>query len=136
MARILQVAPGQRGAYPAIGEALGDAPDDVIIEVAGGLYREGLYVVGKRVMIRRAEGGLMVRIGAVPTIRTTTISNCGHRGIYIYQFAKPLIEACDISRTVGPGISVALKCEPTIRRCKVHDIEASGISFGRECGGL
>ena len=237
MARILQVAAGQRGAYPAIGEALGDAPDDVIIEVADGLYREALYVVGKRVTIRPAEGaasvtidangvphpavscrngtlhlegltlkagdgtgvvaeraelrmerctvsslygsgvsirsgkcelrqvtvdgalygilvedadgslddctitnvaedGLIVRIGAVPTIRTSTISNCGHRGIYIYQFAKPLIEACDISRTTGPGISVALKSEPTIRRCKVHDTEASGISFGRECGGL
>jgi hypothetical protein len=237
MTRTLLVAPGRRGAYPAIGEALGDAPDDAVIEVAEGVYREALYVVGKRVVIRPAEGaehvtidangvpnptvscrngsiqldgltlkagdgpavatdradlrmerctvtsrfaagisvrsgrcdlrkstvdgalygiliedadgsiddctisnvaedGLIVRIGAAPTVRTTTITGCGHRGIYVYQFAKPIIEACEVASTGGAGIAIAHKCTPTIRRCKVHDTQGVGISFGRGCAGL
>jgi hypothetical protein len=237
MARTIQVAPDQRGSYPSIGEALADAPDDAVIEVAEGVYREALYLIGKRVTIRAAEGvervtidsdgsphptvscrngavalegltlkagegpgvaaqqadlrmerctvssryaagisvrggrcdvrkttvdgalygvliedadgtvddcairnvaedGLIVRIGAAPTIRTTTISACGHRGIYVYQFGKPLIEACEISNTGGAGIAVVHRCAPTVRRCKIHDIQGPGIAFGRDCEGL
>ncbi len=237
MARTIQVAPGRRGAYPAIGEALSDAPDDAVIEVAEGVYREALYVVGKRLVIRPAEGassvvidsdgvphptvscrngslqlegltlkagdgpavsveqtelrmerctassrsgagisisggrcdlrkctvdgalygvlvedadgsitdcmirnvaedGLIARIGAAPVVRATTITGCGNRGIYIYQFGKPTIEACEVSNTGGPGIAVVYRCAPTLRRCKVHDTQGVGISFGRGCEGL
>jgi hypothetical protein len=237
MARTIQVAPGRRGAYPAIGEALSDAPDDAVIEVAEGVYREALYVVGKRVVIRPAEGatsvvidsdgvphptvscrngsiqlegltlkagdgpavsveqtdlrmerctassrsgagisitggrcdlrkctvdgalygvlvedadgtisdctirnvaedGLIARIGAAPVVRATTITGCGNRGIYIYQFGKPTIEACEVSNTGGPGIAVVYRCSPTLRRCKIHDTQGVGISFGRGCEGL
>jgi hypothetical protein len=237
MTRTLQVAPGRRGAYSAIGDALGDAPDDAVIEVADGLYREALNLVDKRLVIRRAEGagsvtidasgaphpavsmrngslkidgltlkagdgpavtaeradlrmdqctvssaygagisirggrcelrkstvdgalygiliedadgsiddcaisnvaedGLIIRIGAAPTVRTTTITGCGHRGIYIYQFAKPVIEACQVSSTGGAGIAIAHKCAPTIRRCNIRDTQGVGISFGRRCAGL
>jgi hypothetical protein len=237
MARTLQVAPERRGAYPTIGEALGDAPDDTVIEVAEGTYREALFVVGKRLVIRAAEGaeavtidstglphatascrngslaleglvlmagegatvsgeradlrlerctlnsrygagvsirggrcevrkttvdgalygiliedadgvvedcainnvaedGIIVRIGAAPNIRTTTISGCGNRGIYVYQFGKPTIEACDISNTGGAGIAVVHECAPTVRRCKIHDTQGVGIAFARGCRGL
>jgi parallel beta helix pectate lyase-like protein/ATPase family protein associated with various cellular activities (AAA)/AAA lid domain-containing protein len=237
MARTLQVAPDRRGAYPTIGEALGDAPDDTVIEVAEGSYREALFVVGKRLVIRAAEGaeavtidstglahatascrngslaleglvlmagdgaavageradirlerctlnsrygagvsirggrcevrkttvdgalygiliedadgvvedctinnvaedGIIVRIGAAPNIRTTSISGCGNRGIYVYQFGKPTIEACDIANTGGAGIAVVHECAPTVRRCKIHDTQGVGISFARGCRGL
>ncbi len=35
-----------------------------------------------------AEDGLIVRIGAAPVVRTTTISGCGNRGVYVYQFGS------------------------------------------------
>jgi hypothetical protein len=237
MTRTLQVAPQQRGAYPSIGEALGDAPDNTVIEVADGTYREALYVFGKRVTIRAAAGaesvtvdavglslptvncrngalqlegvnlraddgpavaadgtdlrlercsvtsghgagisvrsgrcelrkctvdgalfgilvedtdgsiedcvinnvaedGIIVRIGAAPLIRTTTISGCGNRGVYVYQFGKPTIEACDISNTGGAGIAVVHESSPILRRTKIHDTQGVGISFGRGCHGL
>jgi hypothetical protein len=237
MTRTLQVAPERRGAYDAIGDALADAPDDAVIEVAGGTYREALYLVGKRITIRvatgdetvtvdahglnlpavsctggavtlegltlRAEGGagvavergelrmerctvsshsgagisirggtcelrrctvdgavfgilvedadgsiddctvsnvaedgLIVSIGSAPLIRTTTVTGCGNRGVYVYQFAKPTLEACEVSSTSGAGIAVAHKCSPTIRRCKVHDTQGVGITIGKGCSGL
>ncbi len=231
MARTLQVAPQQRGAYPSIGEALGDAPDGAIIEVASGTYREALFVIGKSATIRTvadaesvtidstdlshaavtcrngtlqleditikagegaavsadssslrmdrcivsssyaagisvrsgkcelrktsisgalygllledtdgsvddctinniAEDGIIVRMGAAPTIRATSISGCGNRGIYVYQFGKPLIEGCDIANA-GVGVAVVHESNPTLRRCKIHDTQGVGISFAR-----
>jgi hypothetical protein len=237
MARTLQVAPERRGAYRTIGEAVADAPDGAVIEVAGGIYREALRLTGQRIVIRAAEttqsvtidtgslnepaltatggsltlegltliaglapavavergdlrmerctvtsaagaaisvrsgtcelrkcgvdgavfgilvedtdgviddctisnvaeDGLIVSLGAAPTVRATRITGCGNRGIYVYQFAKPTIEACEISSTSGPGIELAHNCVPTIRWCKIHDTQGVGISFGRGCSGL
>jgi parallel beta helix pectate lyase-like protein/ATPase family protein associated with various cellular activities (AAA)/AAA lid domain-containing protein len=237
MTRTLLVAPDRRGAYPVIGDALADAPADAVIEVASGVYREALYLVGKQLTIRAAdapgsvtidatgaphstvscrggslqldglvlksgddpavsvddgelrmdrcqvsarygagvsvrsgrcdlrkveidgalygilledvdgtiddctisniaEDGVIVRMGGSPTIRTTKITGCGNRGIYIYQFAKPTIEACEIASTTGPAIAMVHRCAPTIRRCKIHDTQGVGISFGRDCEGL
>src|SRR5213080_4593924 len=36
-----------------------------------------------------SDDGIIVRLGADPTIRNSTITGCGFRGIYIYQAAKP-----------------------------------------------
>ncbi|MBT0768131.1 right-handed parallel beta-helix repeat-containing protein [Kineosporia sp. J2-2] len=237
MARTIQVAPGRRGAYTTIGDALGDAPADAVVEVAEGTYREALYLSGKSVVIRplpgagpviidadgvphaalscrdggvqleglvlRAGGapalsaerseirlerctlssrdaagisvnggrlevrkctvensvyglliedadgtvtdctitdivedGVLVRIGSAPVIRATTVSRCGNRGFYLYQFARPVLEACEVSNTGAAGIAVAYRSEPTLRRCRVHDVSGPGISFGRGTGGL
>jgi hypothetical protein len=237
MARTIQVAPGRQGAYAAIGDALSDAPQDAVIEVAEGVYREALYVVNKRVVIRPAQGagqividadgvphpavscrngglqlegltlragdaaavsteqtdlrmerctvtsrngagisitrgradlrkcnvdgalygllmeevdgsvndcvisnaaedGIIASIGAAPVIRATSVTGCGNRGIYVYQFAKPVIEACEVANARGAGIAVAYRSEPVLRRCKIRDTEGAGISFDRGCGGL
>jgi Right handed beta helix region/ATPase family associated with various cellular activities (AAA)/AAA lid domain len=82
------------------------------------------------------QDGLIASIGATPTIRATTISGCGGRGVYVYQFAKPVIEACQISSTSGPGIAVAHRCEPVIRRCQISGTQGPGIQIGRGCSGL
>ncbi|MGQ0841350.1 right-handed parallel beta-helix repeat-containing protein [Actinokineospora sp.] len=80
--------------------------------------------------------GLTVGLGADPEIADCTVSGCGHRGIYVYQFARPVIEGCDISRTGHEGIAVAHQSRPTIRRTSVHDVQGVGIAFGAGCAGL
>ncbi len=234
MARTLVVAPNRHGAYPTIGDALASAPDDAVISVAPGEYRESLTVEGRSVSLHAADGpgtvvlesgdlptlvcrggsvtvrdltvrsgaaalvvddgrlhveqcevtagfgagvsannraavtllrskflggqyglvfedsggtvtdceirgidddGVIVRVGADPEIRNTTIEGCGHRGVYVYQFGKPVIEACDISQTGGDGISVVHQSTPTLRRCKIHDTQGLGISVATGCHG-
>ena len=129
MARILQVAPQQRGAYPSIGEALGDAPDDAVIEVAEGDYREALYVIGKRVLIRAAGSGT-VTIDSTglthPTVgcRNATIAleditvKAGDAAAVSADEAELRMERCTVSSGYGAGISVrGGRCE--LRKCTV-----------------
>lgn len=100
-----------------------------VIEDAGGLV--------DRCEIRDvADDGIIVRLGANPTIRNSTIARCGFRGIYVYQAGQPTIERCDISGTGDAGISVAHQSSPTITGSWVHDTGGVGIFFGRGCGGL
>lgn len=83
-----------------------------------------------------SDDGIIVRLGADPTIRNSTIADCGFRGVYVYQAARPVIERCDISATGDVGISVALQSAPTITECWIHETRGSGIAFGRGCTGL
>jgi parallel beta-helix repeat protein len=81
------------------------------------------------------DDGIIVRLGANPTIRNSTIAGCGYRGIYVYQAGRPTIERCDISGIGDAGISVAHQSAPTVTDCWVHGTQGVGISFGRGCGG-
>jgi parallel beta-helix repeat protein len=100
----------------------------IIVEDAGGL-------IDKCEVRDTADDGVIVRLGANPTIRNSTIAGCGFRGIYVYQAGRPTIERCDISGTGDAGISVAHQSAPTIVDSWVHDTRGSGITFGRGCGG-
>ena len=82
-----------------------------------------------------SEDGIIVRIGAAPTIRATTVTRCASRGIYVYQYGKPTIEACDISQTSGVGVAVAQQSAPVLLRCRIHDTRGPAVSFGRGCQG-
>lgn len=82
-----------------------------------------------------SEDGIIVRIGAAPTIRTSTITRCGNRGIYIYQYGRPTIETCDISQTGQAGVAVAHQSAPVLRRCRIRDTRGPAVSFGRGCRG-
>ncbi|MET8148626.1 right-handed parallel beta-helix repeat-containing protein [Actinoplanes sp. NPDC049668] len=81
------------------------------------------------------DDGIIVRIGAAPTIRTTTVTRCAGRGIYVYQYGKPTIEACDISQTSGTAVAVAHQSAPVLIRCRIHDTRGPAISFGKGCQG-
>jgi hypothetical protein len=83
-----------------------------------------------------ADDAIIVRLGADPTIRNTTVAGCGFRGVYVYQSGRPVLERCDISGTGDVGISVAHHSAPTISDCWVHATRGSGIAFGRGCTGL
>jgi len=83
-----------------------------------------------------AEDGVIVRLGADPTLRDCIVAECGFRGIYVYQAGRPTIERCEVHHTSDAGISVAHQSAPTLRLCWVHDTQGVGIMFGRGCRGL
>jgi hypothetical protein len=83
-----------------------------------------------------AEDGIVVRGGGAPvTIRTTTVTRCGNRGIFIDQSSAPTIEDCDISQIAGTGIAAVDRSAPVIRRCRLRDIRGAAVSFGQDCRG-
>jgi hypothetical protein len=82
------------------------------------------------------EDGLIVRLGADPTVRDCRIIGAGYRGVYVYQAGRPLLERCEISGAGDLGVSVALQSAPTLRECYIHGIQRSGIHIGRGCRGL
>jgi parallel beta-helix repeat protein len=81
------------------------------------------------------DDGIIVRLGADPAIRNTTVAECGYRGIYVYQSGRPVIERCDVSSTGDAGIVVTNNSSPTIRETWVHQTAGSGIVFGPGCTG-
>ncbi|MEJ3743622.1 right-handed parallel beta-helix repeat-containing protein [Actinomycetes bacterium KLBMP 9797] len=109
------------------------------LKVAGGQYglviEDSGGVVDKCEIRDTADDGIIVRLGANPTLRNSTVADCGYRGVYVYQAGRPTIERCDISGAGDAGISVAHQSSPTIVDCWVHDTRGSGIVFGRGCGG-
>ncbi|GAB3712265.1 hypothetical protein GCM10027598_18710 [Amycolatopsis oliviviridis] len=79
--------------------------------------------------------GITIGFGAAPVVRDCTVTGCGLRGFYVYQYARPTIEGCAISRTGHEGIAVAHHSTPVIERCAVSDVRGTGIAFGAGCGG-
>jgi parallel beta-helix repeat protein len=82
-----------------------------------------------------AEDGIIVRLGADPTIRDSTVSNSGYRGFYIYQAGRPTIEHCEVLNSGDVGISIAHQSAPTIRNTAVNGAKGVGIMVGRGCRG-
>jgi parallel beta-helix repeat protein len=82
------------------------------------------------------DDGVILRLGTRATIRHSTVSGCGFRGIYMYQAGNSTIERCEIERTGHAGIAIADQSSPTITECWVHDTQGVGITVARGCGGL
>ncbi len=101
----------------------------ILVEDSGG-------VIEKSTVRNVAEDGLIVRLGADPTIRDTSISDSGYRGVYVYQAGRPVLEHCEIARSGDVGISIAHQSAPTIRGCRVRGARGVGIMVGRGCRGL
>ncbi|OLR95283.1 right-handed parallel beta-helix repeat-containing protein [Actinokineospora bangkokensis] len=62
--RTLLVSPGTQGAYPTVGAALAEAPDDGVITIAEGVYAETFELVDRRLTLRAAEGAAVVLDGS------------------------------------------------------------------------
>ncbi|TCO54776.1 right-handed parallel beta-helix repeat-containing protein [Actinocrispum wychmicini] len=128
---------GGRG--PAI-VVRGSTPFDVVActltEAEQGIVIEGCPGQLTDTTISDVTGdGVIVGLGADPTIRDCTVTGCGLRGIYVYQYARPVIEGCEISHAGAEGIAVAHQSAPVIRRCSVSDVRGVGIGFAAGCGG-
>jgi hypothetical protein len=82
-----------------------------------------------------AGDGIVIGLGADPELRNCVVSDCGQRGIYVYQYARPVIESCEVSRAAHEGIAVAQQSRPEVRKCRVHDVGGVGIAFAPGCAG-
>ncbi len=82
-----------------------------------------------------ADDGIIIRLGAEITFRDCRITNCGHRGLYVYQSGKPTLEACEISGTGAEGIAVAHQSMPILSQCHIHDTRGVGVSFAATTSG-
>ncbi|GAA5188644.1 hypothetical protein GCM10023322_39790 [Rugosimonospora acidiphila] len=101
----------------------------ILIEDSGGsLDRCEIRDVG--------EDGLIVRLGADPTIRDTVITGSGYRGVYVYQGARPTLEHCEVAESGDIGIAIAHQSAPTLRSCQIVGAGGVGITVGRGCRGL
>ncbi|MEE6258865.1 right-handed parallel beta-helix repeat-containing protein [Plantactinospora sonchi] len=80
------------------------------------------------------EDGVIIR-SADPVLRNCTITDCGYRGVYIYEYSRPTVENCEVARVGEVGIAVAQQSAPVLRGCWVHDARGVGISLGVDCGG-
>ncbi|MGF1647986.1 MAG: AAA family ATPase [Kineosporiaceae bacterium] len=105
------------------GGQVGLAVDDAAATVVDSIVRGAL------------DDGVLVSMGADPVLRNTTVTECGGRGLYAYQYATPELDGCSVSRTGGPGIAAAARSAPRLRRCRVSDTPAAGIEIGADCGG-
>ncbi|MFB9924370.1 right-handed parallel beta-helix repeat-containing protein [Amycolatopsis halotolerans] len=79
--------------------------------------------------------GVVIGMGAAPVLRGCTVTGCGLRGVYVYQYSRPVLENCAISRTGSDGIAVAQHSSPLLRQCTVRDARGFGIAFAAGCGG-
>jgi parallel beta-helix repeat protein len=130
MARTIQVAPGRQGAYTAIGDALRAAPQDAVLEVADGIYREALYLVNKRVVIRAAQGAERVVIDADGAPHPAV--SCRNGGLQLEGLSLKAgdaaavsteqtdlrMERCHLASRNGAGLNVT-RGRVEVRKCTV-----------------
>ncbi|MEU6642089.1 right-handed parallel beta-helix repeat-containing protein [Saccharomonospora sp. NPDC046836] len=111
------------------GAKITDSQRGLIVEDADGTF--------DRCEIRNiVDDGIIVRLGARATIRASTVTDCGFRGIYMYQAGNSVVERCDIAQCGDSGVSVADQTSPVITQCWIHDTQGAGINVGRGCGGV
>ncbi|ADB29863.1 AAA ATPase central domain protein [Kribbella flavida DSM 17836] len=105
------------------------AETGIVVEGAGGRILD--------TVVRDVAGdGIVVALGSDPLIRGCTVTGCGGRGIYVYQYSRPELTDTTVSRTGTDGIGVAHGSTPTIRRVTVQDTRGAGIAFTPGCGGV
>ncbi|GAB1507964.1 right-handed parallel beta-helix repeat-containing protein [Actinophytocola sp. KF-1] len=130
-ARTLLVAPGRHGAYPTIGDALGNAPDGGVIAIAAGTYAETFELADRRLTLSAHDGGevvldgsggdwpaLTVRGGSL-TLRGLTIK-AGAAAVQV-EDTDLTVERCTLSTEAGPAIAVRGCRRFTVSRCVVED---------------
>lgn len=80
------------------------------------------------------EDGIVVRAGASPVIRASTVARCGTNGIAVAH-AAPTVEDCEISQVNGAGVAVTEQGAPVLRGCRIHDTRGPAASFAPGCRG-
>ncbi|MFC4858815.1 right-handed parallel beta-helix repeat-containing protein [Actinophytocola glycyrrhizae] len=128
-ARTLLVAPGRHGAYPTIGDALGNAPDGGVVAIAEGTYPETFELAGRRLTLRAHEGGEVVLDGTggdwpVLAVRGGSLALHGltiRAGAAAVQAedVELTVERCALSTEAGPALVVRGCGRFTVNRCTV-----------------
>jgi parallel beta-helix repeat protein len=131
--RTLLVAPGRHGAYPTIGDALGNAPDGGVVAIAAGTYAETFELVDRQITIRAHEGGEVILDatgGEWPVFKVQGGSLTLH-GLTLKSTAAAVraedveltVERCTLSTTIGPAVGVRGCRRFTVNRCTVDGAE-------------
>ena len=79
--------------------------------------------------VRDVKADGVIVVGSKLTVRRTTVSGCGKRGIYIYQ-SGPLIEGCEVTDIEDAGIMVVHSRSPRIVTTTVRQTGRAGIDIG------
>ncbi|MGZ0149081.1 AAA family ATPase [Kribbella sp. WER1] len=104
------------------------AETGIVVEGAGGEILD--------TVVREVSGdGIVVALGADPVIRGCTVTGCGGRGVYIYQYGRPELVDVEIGQTGAEGLGVAHGSTPVVRRPQVHDTRGPALTFAAGCGG-
>ena len=129
MSRTLLVAPDRPGAYPSIGAAVLDAPDNAVVSIAPGVYREVIDLSDRSVTLTADSGDVVIDATSAqnPVLRTAG-GRLVLRDLTIRAGDAPAIELnggalradrCALSGRFGPVVLVTGPAEVSVSHCKV-----------------
>jgi Holliday junction resolvasome RuvABC ATP-dependent DNA helicase subunit len=134
MSRTLLVSPDRPGAYRTIGAAVLDAPDDAVVSIAPGIYRETIDLADRSVTLRAeasAEAGSVVidattaqtpvlrTAGGRLTLREVTI-RAGDAAAVRIDGGMLRSERCTFSAGFGPALLATGPADVTVSHSRVE----------------
>ncbi|MFC4003763.1 right-handed parallel beta-helix repeat-containing protein [Prauserella oleivorans] len=134
--RTVLVDPDRRGAYPAICEAVLEAPDGACVAIAAGTYAETLELHERRLTLRAADGAEVVLDGAgadvpvllarggVLAVHGLTV-RAGDAAAVQAENAELTLTGCTVHAGRGPGVALRGPGPVTIR-----DVTVTGGEHG------
>lgn len=129
--RTLLVAPDRPGAYPTIGAAVLDAPDDAVVSIAPGVYYETIDLADRSVTLRTEQSAGAVVIDATAAVTPALRTEGGRlllRDIAVRAGDAPAVrvdggslraERCTLSADFGPALLVTGPAEAAVAHCTV-----------------
>ncbi|MGZ0148969.1 AAA family ATPase [Kribbella sp. WER1] len=129
MSRTLLVSPDRPGAYPSIGSAVLDAPDDAVISIAPGVYLETIDLADRSVTLTADGDDVIIdaTTAAAPVLRASG-GRLTLRDLTIRAGDAPAIqldggtlraERSVLSAGFGPVVQVTGPAEVTVSHCQV-----------------
>ncbi|WP_350279090.1 AAA family ATPase [Kribbella sp. HUAS MG21] len=133
MSRTLLVAPDRPGAYPTIGAAVLDAPEDAVVSIAPGVYRETIDLSDRSVTLVADDGEVVIdatsaqapvlrAAGGRLTLRELTV-RAGDAPAVQLDGGTLRAERCAFSAGFGPAVLVTGPAEATVSHCQVTGAE-------------
>ncbi|MFF0266838.1 AAA family ATPase [Kribbella sp. NPDC004536] len=129
MSRTLLVSPERPGAYPSIGAAVLDAPDDAVISIAAGVYRETIDLADRSVTLSANSDDVVIdaTTSAAPVLRVAG-GRLTLRDVTVRAGDAPALqleggtlhaERCELSAGFGPVVQVTGPAEVSVWHCQV-----------------
>ncbi|TDO57321.1 parallel beta helix pectate lyase-like protein [Kribbella sp. VKM Ac-2571] len=129
MSRTLMVAPDRPGAYPSIGAAVLDAPEDAVVSIAPGVYREVIDLADRSLTLTADAGDVVIDATSAQTpVLRTAGGRLGLRDLTIRAGDAPavelrggtlLAERCALSARFGPVVLVTGPADVSVSHCQV-----------------
>ena len=128
--RTLVVAPGRPGAYPTVGSAVTDAPDEAVVLIAAGEYPESLEIADRTITLQAEIGADVVLDGTGGELATVRMADgsltltglrikAGHGPAVSVLRSGLIADRCRIDGGGGPAVLVDAAVSFSIDRCTV-----------------